>query len=209
MSRVDGIFLVTYEQIQDGRGEDEKQKIRPKLMSMLTCTWDSVQNAVLMAKEFVVYLLTSSFTLCALMKACGALTWGPQDILNPAFCLVEGDEVRTSERVGLIYTCAGIGSIIGPFLANKTTKAEQPDTLQKACIGSFIFLIIGWLGIAISHNFASICFFTMIRSIGNSIVWMNATLLLQVGNQRRFFLFEFIFHLSINSIHYLFVTFRH
>ena len=102
-------------------------------------------------------------------------------MLNASFSLVEGDEAETSRRMGIIFSCAGFGCFIGPFLSNATIiRGDKPHTLQLACIGAFLFLVTGWLGIANAPSFEVICAFTILRCIGEAIIWMNATLLLQV-----------------------------
>ena len=102
-------------------------------------------------------------------------------MLNASFSFVEGDESETSRRMGIIYSCVGFGCLIGPFLANATVaRGDRPDTLQLSCIGAFLFLVVGWLGIANAPNFKVICAFTVLRCIREAIIWMNATLLLQV-----------------------------
>ncbi len=151
---------------------------------------NTLKSFLNMSKDFAVYLWTSGFALCAFLKACGTATWGTNDVLNASFSLVEGDESETSRRMGVIFSCAGLGCLIGPFLSNATiAKGDQPHTLQLACIGAFLFLVMGWLGIANAPSFKIICAFTIVRCMGESIIWMNATLLLQV-----IFTFDMIFN---------------
>jgi hypothetical protein len=82
----------------------------------------------------------------------------------------------------VLFTVAILGCFIGPFISNSTiTKGDQPHTMRLASIlGDFLFLVVGWFGIASVPNFEAICGFTIVRCIGEAIIWMNATLLLQV-----------------------------
>ena len=161
--------------------ECERNNRCQSIMSKVSLVWYGLKSSVLMSRDFIIYLATSGFALCALIKACGTLTFGGQDVLNAAFTLVEGDENETSRRLGIIFSCTGFGSLISPFISNMFTQGNQPKTIQLACIGAFVFIIVGFLGIAASPNFTSICFFTTIRAMGEAIIWMNATLLLQVS----------------------------
>jgi hypothetical protein len=187
MSKVQGTFSVVQnfnseiksESVRDD--DDDKKKKFAKIWSTLVRAAHGIETFINMTKDFVVYLMSSGFALCAFMKACGTMTWGTADVLNASFSFVEGDEEETSRRMGIIFSCAGFGCLIGPFISNTTiTRGDQPNTLQLACIGAFIFLVTGWLGIANAPNFEVICAFTVLRCIGEAIIWMNATLLLQV-----------------------------
>ena len=125
------------------------------------------------------YLYESGFGLLVLMKASGSLVWGSADILNVEFSHVEGDEAETSKRLGLIFSCIGLGCLFGPMFANTMIQAERLGTMQLACVGSLAFMMMGWVGFAQDPGFALICVFTSVRSFGSSTIWVNSSLLLQ------------------------------
>lgn len=149
------------------------------IMSKVSSVGYGIKSSLLMSRDFIIYILSSGFALCALFKACATFTFGGQDVLNAAFTLVDGDEEETSRRLGIIFSCTGFGSLISPFMSNMFTQGNQPKSIQLACIGSFVFLAGGFFGIGASPNFTAICFFTTIRAMGEAIIWMNATMLLQ------------------------------
>ena len=108
------------------------------------------------------------------------MTWGTEDILNIMISEVDGNEEESSERLGLLYSFQGFGCLVGPVLANTfLIDASRPRTLQSTCILSFSIVVMGWIGISYSPTFEIICFFTFIRCVGSSILWLNSTLLLQ------------------------------
>ena len=189
MMKVNGSFLVTTatdnningENITDQPNEGEKNKFCNAIDSTMSSIINGIKSFCIMSKDFILYLLSSGFALCAFMKASGSLTWGAQDILYVDFTFVKDDESESSTRLGIIYSCAGLGCLIGPFLSNLFVRGDKPHTIQLACICAFIFIIIGYMGTAIAPNFLTICLFTGIRGLGDSIIFMNATLLLTVS----------------------------
>lgn len=131
-----------------------------------------------MTKAVIVYLYKSGFGLVVFLKSCGSLIWGPSDVLNVEFAHVPNDEDATSERLGLLFSCIGIGCLLGPMCANAFT--ERPVSMQLVCVGAMVIMMCGWIGISqTTQNFAAVCVFTAIRAFGSSIVWVNSSLLLQ------------------------------
>lgn len=152
-----------------------------------------------MAHKLNMYLYHSGFGGVILLKATGALIWGPADVLNVSFAHVNGDEVATSKRLGYLFSCLGIGYVLGPIAANFHTNAAQPKSLQLVCASSFIFMTIGWIGISQAPTFNGILWFSMIRAFGSGIMWMNSTLLLQSLSKPEFLgrMLAFEFSLSM------------
>ena len=132
-----------------------------------------------MAHELNTYLYHSDFGGVIFLKATGALIWGPADVLNITFAHVGADEVATSKRLGYLFSCLGIGYVLGPIAANIYTNAAQPKSLQLVCASSFSFMTIGWIGISQASTFNGILWCSIIRAFGSGIMWMNSTLLLQ------------------------------
>mmetsp|Transcript_7369 Transcript_7369/g.11222 ORF Transcript_7369/g.11222 Transcript_7369/m.11222 type:complete len:489 (-) Transcript_7369:19-1485(-) len=186
MSKVNGTFSVTQSFNPEVQGDLMKvdvknKKLGAKVRSNLLYAAHGVIAYITMTKDFFVYLVSSGFGLCAFLKATGTLTWGTQDVLNASISFVEGNEQETARRMGLIYSSAGFGCLIGPFISNSfVVKGDKPSTLQLACIGAFLLQVAGWFGIAgAQDNFFAVCAFTVVRASGESIIWMCATLLLQ------------------------------
>lgn len=125
------------------------------------------------------YLRHSGFGLLVLMKSTGSVVWGFGDILNVSYSTIPGDEEATSRRLGLIYSCLGIGCLVGPGMANMFTDPERPATFQFACVTAVAVMMMGWFGIGNAPNFGTICAFTALKTIGTSTIWVNSSLILQ------------------------------
>mmetsp|Transcript_15415 Transcript_15415/g.18766 ORF Transcript_15415/g.18766 Transcript_15415/m.18766 type:complete len:482 (+) Transcript_15415:93-1538(+) len=185
MLKVKGDFRVfqTHESNNDNLESDKdggKKKLMAKMRVKLSRLLQPIKSFITMTIDLFMYLFTCGFGLCVLLKASGTLCWGSQDVLNASFSYVHNDEGETSRRLGIIYSCAGIGCLLGPIISNLTiVHGDRPNTIQLACIGAFMFIITGWLGIASAPSFEVICLFTIVRAMGESIIWMNASLLLQ------------------------------
>jgi hypothetical protein len=83
---------------------------------------------------FVVYLMTCKFALLTVMKASGALIWGPEDILGVAYGTVDGNKDERSSRMGILFSSIGLGCLVGPTAANYYTDTSTPKTLQDSCL---------------------------------------------------------------------------
>lgn len=139
-----------------------------------------LRSFYLMNRELVYFLLSCGFGPLIFMKASGTFIFGAADILNVSFTHIEGDEAESSRRLGTLYSCIGIGCIIGPCVANSTfVNGNKPKTMQFACILAMAFMSFGWFGVANATTFKEICFYTGCRTIGSALVWLNSTLLLQ------------------------------
>lgn len=137
------------------------------------------------AKQLAVYLTTCGFGLLVLMKPSASFVWGPEDVIGSLFATVrdpitgEEEEGTSSVRTGLLFSVTGIGCLIGPTLMNFITDANQPRTLQRACLTGLSVLTAGWLLISLAPDFKWFLPFTLIRVMGSSIVWVYSTMLLQ------------------------------
>lgn len=170
MSNVRGSFCVS----DDSKSISETKK--PLLLTTRIASFSSFSRKIV---ELTKYLFSCGFGPLVFLKSSGALTWGASDVLNVSISHIDGDEVASSKRLGMMYSSVGLGCIIGPILSNCFTDIKKPETLQLACIVAISFLISGWLGLANVNNFTAICMFCSIRTIGSSIIWINSSLLLQ------------------------------
>jgi predicted MFS family arabinose efflux permease len=129
----------------------------------------------------IIYLWACGFGMVVFLKASGAAVWGAADILNTEYAYIPGDEAATARRLGFIFSSIGLGCVLGPVVGNVATDANRPMTMQRICIFGLLLEGIGYLGWSQSTNssFGIICLFSGIRAIGSSLVYMNATLILQ------------------------------
>ena len=170
MSNVEGNFKV-----------DEAKKNKEPLQTEQATIVKPLKRMFQMQKEVFKYLWHSGFGVLIFLKASGGLTWGTSDVLNVSFSNIDGDEAETSRRMGKLYSSIGIGCLIGPIIANSTiVDGKKPYTIQLAMLGAFTFMTVSWLGLATSSkSLKSICFFSVVRTIGSAIVWLFSTVLLQ------------------------------
>ena len=154
MSKVNGTYSVTTTQTMDNqveKSDEVKQRKIDKIKSYFATFLNGLKSIISMSKSFIIYLWFSGFALCAFLKACGSLTWGAVDVLNASFAMVHGDEAETSRRMGIIFSCAGFGCLIGPLIANATiTKGDEPHTYQ---VSFFVIIIIYYFLILVFHKF--------------------------------------------------------
>eukprot|EP00977_Amphora_coffeiformis_P018232 scaffold6320_cov169-Amphora_coffeaeformis.AAC.6 len=140
-----------------------------------------VYKLIAMIHTNTMYLCTCGFGLLVFLKASGAAVWGAADILNTEYAYIPGDEAATARRLGFLFSSIGLGCCLGPVVGNIVTDANRPITIQRICISGLLLEGIGYLGWSRStySGFAVICLFSGIRAVGSSLVYMNATLLLQ------------------------------
>ena len=134
---------------------------------------------VRMTIEAICYLWKCGFGPVIFLNSTGGILWGSTDVLNMAYAHVADNEVLTSERLGITLTCLGAGCFVGPLFANVFTDLACPSTLQFSCVGAIAFMMCGWIGISQSSSFSMFCSFLFVRGVGECIIWVNASLLLQ------------------------------
>jgi MFS family permease len=119
---------------------------------------------------------------CTLLKGSAALTYGAVDVLNVSFSSrgSESDPSKTSLKLGLLFGSVGVGCILGSLITDALSDPSFPRRIVRVCLGGFscIFVAMFWMA-ATPDLFVSLCFSTVIRSIGTAIVWINSTLLIQ------------------------------
>ena len=110
----------------------------------------------------------------------------------------DDNDAATSQRLGILFACMGVGCLIGPIIAERWHDlSEEPSSVQRSCIMAFGFLGIGlfgwgcppeWFFVSIKdensdlqyyYYFLWLCICAMVRSSGSSILWINSSLLLQ------------------------------
>mmetsp|Transcript_928 Transcript_928/g.1222 ORF Transcript_928/g.1222 Transcript_928/m.1222 type:complete len:231 (+) Transcript_928:144-836(+) len=132
-----------------------------------------------MLSDMISYLSSSFLTPILLVKF--SVLWLCMDVVNVAFAAgSDHDESAAALRLGLLFGGIGIGSFIGPLVAEQFTSMEKPETLQRACVVSigvsaFTALAMG----APALPFWLICVLSAIRASGISAAWINSSLIIQ------------------------------
>ena len=125
------------------------------------------------------YLRNSFFGALVLLKASAAIAYGGCDVLNVAFS-ERGDPAGESSRLGVLFACVGVGCLFGPIFFDPFTDMDEPRSLQKVCVTSMALISLGCILMGIFDRvFWMTCFFTALRSMGSSVLWINSTLALQ------------------------------
>ena len=126
------------------------------------------------------YLRNSFFGPLVLLKASGGIIYGAADVLSVSFSEPNGMNDKNSPiRLGMLFACVGVGCALGPLIADAWTDMKQPTSLQKACIVALALSGVGFFGVALFDPFWSICLFTLVRTAGASVNWIDSSLLLQ------------------------------
>jgi MFS family permease len=133
--------------------------------------------------EGVHYLATCSFAMLVTLKSSCAIIIGGADVLNVQLSHQAEDEDRDSTRLGILLAMFGLGFFIGPLVSDRFISMKQPRSILGACVIGFALIFMGFIGMGLSTSFHSICFSTVIRGSGSSVLWINSTLLLQVMYQ--------------------------
>jgi predicted MFS family arabinose efflux permease len=146
------------------------------------------QNTSLCAKiedmttSGIIYLRNSSFWPLVLLKASTSFVYGGSDVLNVSFAEENqaDSEARKSEKLGSLFTAVGIGCLILPLIVERWTKVKDPKTVLNTCIFSFLLQACGCLGQGYFNSFQLTLLFTMLRSGGGNIAWIESQILLQM-----------------------------
>ena len=138
-----------------------------------------------MAVDGAVYLRSSFFGSLVLLKFSAAWVYGAIDILEVSFS-ERGDEEANSVRLGLLFAFSGVGCLLGTLLTEYCTDMSDPRSLQRACVWSFLFMALSFLGMGIVPAFAGPCIFTIVNSASSTLLWIASDLLLQVFMQAIF-----------------------
>ena len=127
------------------------------------------------------YIWSSSLLPLVLIKASGGIVFGAADPLNVKFAHVEGDSSNDGKRLGMIYASLGLACLVGPLIADPLTDMKRPQTLMTACMIGLLFVTVSFAGWALIDSLFFVCFFTIVRGLGSSILWINSSLLIQVS----------------------------
>ena len=107
---------------------------------------------------------------------------GGADVLNVSFSEKghEDNEVKSSRHLGILFFCVGFGCLIGPLIADHWTDMKNLITILDVCVVTYVIQAIGLLGMGYFDPFLMTCFFTIVRTAGSSIAWIDSSVILQV-----------------------------
>jgi MFS family permease len=121
--------------------------------------------------EVIDFLWSSDSSPFLLIKGCGALLFGASDVINVTFSQVEG--VMDSQRLGWMFSAVGVGCLLGPLVM------PEGRSYLTACIVSYFVLGLGYGLIGWSDEFWLKCLWTVLRSAGTAVLWVDSSILLQ------------------------------
>lgn len=137
-----------------------------------------------MTTEGISFLRSSPCGAFVFLKTSGAVIYGACDVLNVSFSEADysrfyGVSMTSGEKLGMLFASTGAGSIMGPVIADRLTRMDLPASLQKACICGLAIASLGCIGMSFVLPFPFVCLFTAVRSAGDSINWVDSSLLIQ------------------------------
>ena len=139
--------------------------------------WEQVKS---MTIDGARYIRSSFFGGIVLVKASAAIVFGASDVLNVSFAERDGEENSTL-RLGAVFAVSGLGCIVGPLLADLLMGPKPTaNSLQIACIWSFLAMAVGYLGLGLTSKFSHVCLFSAVRAVGGSVLWIDSSVILQV-----------------------------
>lgn len=128
------------------------------------------------------YILGSSFWPLVFLKASTAFVYGGSDVLNVSFAEENpmDSQRKQSEKLGSLFTAVGAGCLFLPLIVHKWRSDKDPKSVLNTCILSFMLQSFGCLGQGYFKSFPLALIFTMIRSGGGNIAWIESQILLQL-----------------------------
>jgi MFS family permease len=142
-------------------------------------TMSGMSLAMEMITDGIKYIRSSFFGPLVLLDASAALLAGATDVLNVSFSERGSIEGR-STRLGVLFACVGIGCVLGPLICDSLVSISNPRTSQRLCLWGFGAIALGYFVMgSLSDSFALVCVTSAFRSVGASLISVNAALLLQ------------------------------
>lgn len=116
--------------------------------------------------------------LVTLVKAMGQV--GSFDIISALYAahvFREGQDGATT--LGLMFTAFGVGSVIGPLIANRLGDSSIV-WLRRAILGGFMCMPLAWLIVGTAPSLPIVLAGCILRGAGGSINWTYSDVLLQM-----------------------------
>jgi hypothetical protein len=130
------------------------------LQAYASSAWDSFHSMTLEAAQYLRY--SSLVGGVIFFKFTAALSYGATDVLNVALSEQEEEEDetrgheetdddtttnRSSERLGILFACMGLGCVLGPILAEPWHDlSTDPVSVQRSCVVALGIASMGYLG---------------------------------------------------------------
>ncbi|MCB0163390.1 MAG: MFS transporter [Anaerolineae bacterium] len=133
------------------------------------------------------------------LKASSAITYGSIDIVQVSFASIFpiwGNEAAT---LGLIYFVIGLGTGLGPILAQRFTK-ERLWPMYWAILTAYGLMVAGYLLIGWGPLLGIILVGTFVRTIGTGINWVYSSSILQMSVPDNFLGRVFAFDLAMTTL---------
>ena len=131
------------------------------------------------------HLVSCGCLALVFLKGTDSLIWGPGDVLGVEVGTVRmengiEDEALSSYRIGLFYSCTGLGVTLGPNIANFFSDAEKPVTLQQCCCASIFVAMTGWIAAGLAPSFNWFLVASFWSGLAYGVLWSYSSLLLQI-----------------------------
>ncbi|MDX6578069.1 MAG: hypothetical protein QOE96_4022, partial [Blastocatellia bacterium] len=85
---------------------------------------------------------------------------------------------KTATGIGVLFTARGIGTAVGPIVAQRWA-GETPKRMQNAIGIAFLIAGVFYVAFGVSRSFTLALLFLAIAHCGGSILWVFSTVLLQ------------------------------
>jgi predicted MFS family arabinose efflux permease len=85
---------------------------------------------------------------------------------------------KTATGIGVLFTARGIGTAVGPIVAQRWA-GETPKRMQNAIGIAFLIAGVFYIAFGVSRNYTLALLFLAIAHCGGSILWVFSTVLLQ------------------------------
>ncbi len=103
--------------------------------------------------------------------------------------------------LGILYTFFGIGSVLGPVVANMLGDGSERFLRQWIWAG-FLLLALGWIGFSSAPLLVFAAIAIMLRGMGGAINWTYSSVILQLKTPDRFLGRVFALDFSIFTLCY-------
>jgi MFS family permease len=136
--------------------------------------------------------------LVTLVKAMGQV--GSFDIISALYAahvFREGRDGATT--LGLMFTAFGLGSVVGPLIANRLGDSST-IWLRRAILGGFMCMPLAWLIVGTAPALPIALAGCILRGAGGSINWTYSDVLLQMSVPNHFLGRVFAFDIAIFTL---------
>jgi len=125
------------------------------------------------------YILTRiDVAVLTLIKTIGQI--GNGDIIIVVFAeLLFSLGRESAASLGILYTAAGIGAVLGPLISNRFVD-ESFRSLRWGVLAGFILIPLGWFVMSLATNLWIASLGILLRLAGGSLNWTYSNILIQI-----------------------------